>query len=277
MKLSIKIYKAKKALCYSSMKLLGAAIPSLQNKCFSPFVIISRSRSGSNLLKNYLNTASSVECFGEFFRDADRVGWDRPGLIQSSKSLEHYLNDPVEFLEEDFLKWQPKHVHHAGFKLFYYHSRNDKRAQLWDFLESSEQIPVIHLWRRNLLKVVVSKRVAVESGVWLDHGKSAVNVKPLVIDPEEIINEIKSTIRWEDLIRGKFKGKRFMDLCFEDLLKNPDSQLENISKHLKFNKTLKAISGTVPQQKKPMSEQLKNYDEIIAICKLDEEVKMRIK
>lgn len=267
MKFSLKVKKAAKALRYTAWR-SGNELGLLKgNPSFTPFIVLTRSRSGSNLLKNYLNSVSEVECFGEVFRHPDRLGWDRPGIYPKDFGIETYRQDPAEFLKTHFLKTQPGYVKAAGFKLFYYHSREDGREGLWDFLKQRTDIRILHLRRKNLIKVIASRELAMKTGVWIDHSGGEQTDASVSISPEAFKAEIETTQQWERSLPEFFSEHPYQELVFEDLVKTPEASLSEIQQFLGLSQSLKPISATKRQAKRPLSEILENFDELKAAFK----------
>lgn len=260
----LKLKKASKALRYSGHRALARALDSNREGKFVPFIVLTRSRSGSNLLKNFLNSSPEVECFGEIFRHADRLGWDRPGVLPKDYGLSRYLKDPVEFLKANFLNWQPCYVKAAGFKLFYYHSREEGREHLWDFLRARKDIRIIHLRRENLVRVIVSRELAMKTGVWIDHGGGKADVTRIRISPEAFEKEIETTLNWELNCREFLSEHQYKEIVFEEMMANKRDTLDDISEFLDLKKTLAPVTGTQKQGKQAVSQILENFEELKA-------------
>ena len=258
----LKLQKACKAMRYTMWRIANSLGLRKGTENFTPFIVLTRSRSGSNLLKNYLNSVSEVECFGEVFRHSGRLGSDRPGIIPHDYGLKLYKKDPVAFIKKYFLNVQPPYVRAAGFKLLYYHSRSSGRDNLWDFLKANPRIRIIHLTRMNLVKVIVSRELAMKTGVWIDHaGESSVDQK-VTIAPEYFRNEIECTKRWEAEVRDYFSDHQFHELVFEDLVRRPEDSLNALRDFLGLESILKPVSGTRQQARKPVSDILENFEEL---------------
>src|SRR5262245_35796159 len=93
---------------------------------YSRFIILSRGRSGSNLLRGLLNSHSQIITFGELFRSYDSIGWEFPNYdhyLQYRRLISLFQNDPANFLEKKVFRKFPKHIAAVGFKIFYYHPR----------------------------------------------------------------------------------------------------------------------------------------------------------
>jgi LPS sulfotransferase NodH len=120
----------------------------LKHKGFKEFIVLSRSRTGSNMLISFLNSHPHIQAEGEIFA---KLG----------------SKDPNDILSEVFAK-QPLYVKARGFKIFYYHplDEKDKSNELWNALINMNNLQVIHLKRRNLLRTLVSRKIAILQDVW---------------------------------------------------------------------------------------------------------------
>ena len=113
---------------------------------YQRFVVLSRSRTGSNMLIQSLNShrniAADYEIFGKLNGESEK-----------------------EILDRSFGK-QPFYIKAKGFKIFYYHPIDAEGSPIWDMLLSVKDLRVIHLQRRNILHVLVSSKVAHTTGVY---------------------------------------------------------------------------------------------------------------
>jgi hypothetical protein len=113
------------------------------HRAYLKVVIVTRSRSGSNLLCSLLESHPAAFVWREVFR--------RP----------HYLTPA---LTEYLVNGRYLRRYRAVFyKVFYYHR---VPAGFWDRLIVDEEIRIIHLVRRNYLDTFVSQREAAASGRW---------------------------------------------------------------------------------------------------------------
>lgn len=132
------------------------------------FITLSGPRTGSNMLAQALNSSPKITCFREVF---NRVG----GFIQfdvegydnfSARAMSLRSRDPIRFLEEHIFCRHPEEVCAVGFKFHY--------RQFWghsglrERLLEDREIRVLHLRRRNLLRTLVSLKLARATGVFLD-------------------------------------------------------------------------------------------------------------
>ena len=115
---------------------------------FVRFIVLTRSRTGSNLLLSFLNSHPNIFCESEIFAKLDGA-------------------NPISRLLAVFAK-QPRHIRAKGFKIFYYHPLDAKADELWRVLEQRNEIRVIHLRRENILRTLLSRKIASIRGSWTE-------------------------------------------------------------------------------------------------------------
>ena len=135
---------------------------------YTRFVILSAARTGSNLLASALNTGEHIVCFRELFNgrsgfiDYHVEGYDN----RSAEDLALRNRDFARFLEERiFVPW-PERVRAVGFKMPYEHFLWFPDMLTW--LQERPRVHVLHLRRRNMLRALVSLRVAQKTGGWVE-------------------------------------------------------------------------------------------------------------
>jgi hypothetical protein len=142
--------------------------PAVDSTDYVRFVILSGARTGSHMLAQALNTSPKITCFREVFNFLQAfVQFEVGGYDNfSARDLSLRTRDPIRFLEERIFCRQPKEVRAVGFKLHY--------GQLIGFeglperLTEDSEIRVLHLRRRNLLRMLVSLKLAETTGVFLE-------------------------------------------------------------------------------------------------------------
>ena len=138
------------------------------------FMILSGPRTGSHMLAQALNSAPHIVCFREVFNGRlDFIQYQVDGYDDfSERDIALRKDDPVRFLRERIFCDHPEGVRAVGFKFHYGHQ--------WDFpgileaLTGDAGLHVIRLERRNLLRMLVSLKLAETTGVWLQDGTSKV-------------------------------------------------------------------------------------------------------
>ncbi len=128
---------------------------------YRKFVVVTRARTGSNLLISLLNSHPQVDARGEMFRE------------MKGQSVESRL--------DRVFRRRPRRIEAVGFKIFYYHPLDDHHSQVWDRLCSMDDLYILHLKRRNVLRTVTSRKLAGSTDIWLDKGRGgSTKEKPAV-------------------------------------------------------------------------------------------------
>jgi hypothetical protein len=144
-----------------SSKLAGASVEYVR------FVVLGDARTGSYMLVQALDSHASVTCFGELFNwDVEYIDYNVPGYDRdSARDLALRNSDPTTFLRERIFCERGAGTQAVGFKLLYSHVWGGFPGLL-EALAADRELRVVHLKRRNLLRRLVSTRLAQASGVW---------------------------------------------------------------------------------------------------------------
>jgi|CXWL01.1.fsa_nt_gi hypothetical protein len=148
------------------------------NDDYTRFVILGDARTGSNMLAQALNTNPAVRCFRELFHFMhDYVDYFVEGFDPNVPEDVALRNaDPVRFLQVRIFGAQPPGIKAVGFKFLYPHIWGFE--QLFDHLAADKRLKVIHLKRRNWLRVFASVRLAESSGRWIEDWGLAAKPRP---------------------------------------------------------------------------------------------------
>lgn len=154
-------------------------------------VVVSSSRSGSNLLIRYLRQVPGAAAFGEIFRDdfPRMTAWaqfsKRLGLREDAVGM--HAADLTGFWDLVLARILLRKRWVAA-KIFYYHRRGDP---VWQRFAAPDH-RVIHLWRDSTFEQYVSRLRAVSSGQWKGQAgvpgqasASAHEAEPVVFDPDD--------------------------------------------------------------------------------------------
>lgn len=215
---------------------------------YRKFIVLTRNRSGSNMLISMLNSHPSVYAEYEIFRQLGGVGVD----------------DILSKIYSPF----PKFIQAVGFKIFYHHPVDDKSGYVWERLIKMENLCIIHLKRRNILRAVLSKRIAELSNTWVDKNKNKDGTfnKKVYLGEEELISAFERTKGWEQEYRLKFHSHPFVEVFYEDIVAAPDQEFNKITDLLQ----LPFVSPKTTLQKQnpeKMCDLILNYKEIKEIFK----------
>ncbi len=182
---------------------------------FVPFIVLTRSRSGSNLLLSYLNSHPNVLVDGEIF-----------GRLRG--------RDPIKRLKKKAFGRQPRRVKAKGFKIFYYHPLDQTSEILWNELVAMKSLRVIHLKRSNVLRTLLSRKVAESDKVWLATAANATPATPrakVTFTVSELESGFVQTKDWENVAAKRFQNHSGLVVTYEDLVGHP---VETFRKLLTF-------------------------------------------
>ena len=173
----------------------------LGHEDYQRFVVLSRSRTGSNLLVSLLNAHPGVMAEWEVFACT-------------------HGEDPLNILARIYGK-QPHYVKARGFKLFYYHPLDQDGDELWEELAEDRQLRVLHLKRRNILRTLISRKIAGLQDVWTAgsapqprHGRP----KAMRFTVAELAEGFRETRAWEAKGDRTFRDHPLLPVYYEDLV-----------------------------------------------------------
>ena len=200
------------------------------------FIILTRCRTGSNLLLRCLNQNPEVHCEGE---------------LLSPKGDCYSKTEGFQFLGG---------ARATGFKLFYCHNRHPGIVRQ---LEMDRELRIVHLRRQKILEAVLSRHLAHETDKWTDRPYG--NIK-LRLDPKDLLCCFKKNLeRWRTA-KTRFKTNYWFDVTYEDLIPDTQGVCDGIFGFLgagpwEVHKTMQK------QAKKEPKDYIENYDEVIEFLK----------
>lgn len=230
---------------------------------YTRFLILGRSRVGSNFLRGLLNSHSQIAVFGELFQNKEAIGWAMPGYRQSRGLMALFHEQPVRFLEEKVFHPFPVDVAAVGFKLFYYHARDEAWQPVWDYLRAHTEIRVIHLRRENILKTHLSKQQAEMTDVWVNTEGVQEKRPGVTLSYEGCLEAFTSTRRWEREAEAFFADHDRIDVVYERLAADYRTEVARIQAFLGAPPQPPAPQ-TFKQPDRPLSEAILNYGELKA-------------
>ena len=229
---------------------------------YTPFLILGRSRVGSNLLRGLLNAHPQISAFGEVFRDKTSLDWDHTGYFQSDAMRALLQRDPVRFVDAKLLGRYPAGIGAVGFKLFYYHARSGVEAAVWTYLRDRRDLKVIHLTRRNLLETHLSRKRAALTDRWVDTaGQPDRAPVTMQLDYEECLKDFEQTRAWEEDCGRFFDGHPTLDVHYERLADDYEAESRTIQAFLGV--PIRPVKPTTFRQaQQPLSAVITNYAEL---------------
>lgn len=228
------------------------------------FVILGRGRTGSNFLRGLMNAHSRVVVFGELFRTPDSIGWEFPDYERFRNSrapVALMQSDPPAFLEREVFRNFPSRTAAVGFKLFYYHARDDRRRRLWAWLKEQKDLRVIHLKRRNTLRMIVSEKKAFRTDTWTNTTGAEESKFSVAIDYEECLRRFQHEQAEAAAHDRFFSGHPMLEVIYEDLASDYRDRTKRILEFLDLD--YEPIEpSTYRQSSQPLAETIENYFEL---------------
>ncbi len=192
---------------------------------YRQFIILCTARTGSRLLGQALNSHPEIRCFDEIFNPrlpyVAYALWvhARPGQDGGSakmygkggkdKYYERRVEDmalraenPARFLEERIFCEHPDGTHAVGFKAAYEHI--SEFSGVVERLRDKTELHVIHLKRRNLLRLLTSLKIAKMTGVWFEGDPKARLGKKLTA--RNALRAVRHPWQAAVKVRGLWKG-----------------------------------------------------------------------
>ncbi|MDC1255999.1 sulfotransferase domain-containing protein [bacterium] len=226
---------------------LGYKIKSLLgSNNYKHFIILSRSRTGSNFLVSLLNSHPHIHTRGEAF---NRLAGQKYQTV----------------LKKEFSK-QPNYIKAKGFKIFYYHPLDEESCGIWDELQSMKNLHVIHLTRGNILEILLSRKIADIQDEWLiksDSNSSDSLTKPVSVSftVDELTQGFEQTKGWEKEGNEMFKSHKLLPVTYEELITDKNETFKKLSHFL--NVGYQSPQTNLKKQNiKTFKERINNYQEL---------------
>ena len=213
------------------------------NTDYDKFVIVTRSRTGSNLLKSLLNSHPEIIAEGELFRRLEG---------RSCKEIWDNTFSP-----------KSKKIKYIGFKLFYYHPLDSDDKEVWEFIKSDRNIKIIHLTRENILRTVVSREIADKTNAWTNKGNKNItkNGKQIELDIDYCLSEFELTKNSEEKTKVDFADHDFIQLSYEDLSDDKQKVMNELFQFLSVD-SVNVSSSYKKQNVEKLKDLVTNYDKV---------------
>ncbi|MFN3917678.1 MAG: Stf0 family sulfotransferase [Flavobacteriales bacterium] len=214
-------------------------------KAYKKFIIITRSRTGSNFLISLLNDHPNIHALGEEY---SKIG---------SKSTQRIWN-------QIFCK-KPKNIHLVGFKLFYYHPLDSEDKSVWEIIQKDPEIRLIHLTRKNLLRTYVSREIAKKTDVWSSNESGGKLIskeqKKIELNISHCMADIENTINWQNTFKNRFENHKILEINYEQLSNDTHKTMHEVFDFLETAQH-PVTSELKKQNTESLSELISNYAEV---------------
>jgi LPS sulfotransferase NodH len=197
------------------------------------------------MLISLLNSHPNIHAEGEIF---NRLNGRDYGTI-----LQNVFAEP------------PPNIKAKGFKLFYYHPLDDKSSDLWETLSTIKDLYVIHLKRKNILRTLISRKIADINNEWYALNQQKQSNNNNKISFTLTVNELKKgftqTRQWESEKEKLFESQPLIVINYEDLVNQLEDVFGCITDFLgvQYNKPSTKLKKQNP---KKMKDYLENYEDL---------------
>lgn len=230
---------------------------------YHKFLILCRSRTGSNLLVSLLQSHPQIRAFGEVFTSDNCIHWGYPGYL-SNEILQLREQKPIQFLNDVVYREVLSLVSVVGFKLFYNHAQDKHQKVVWKYLQQMPDLKVIHLKRQNILKAHVSHKIAERNDQWilLDNQQER-EFEPLKLDYAECLEAFEKTRAYEHDCEQFFAQSNhpILTLNYEKLHRKPEKTHRKLL-HFLGVKQRSLTSYTNKQNSLPLKNKVANYEDL---------------
>lgn len=211
---------------------------------YKKFIIIGRSRTGSGLLVDLLNSHPAINAYGEIF------------IMLNGRTCK-------EIWRKTFCR-KSRSIKYVGFKLFYYHPIDSSDKTVWDYIKADPNIKIIHLKRINMLRTIVSKKIADKTKVWKQKtNENGILKKDKLVELSfnECIDEFNQMRKWERDAEIALEKNDIIQINYEDLVENKENTMKRIFEFL--NIPYYAVDSNFQKQNdEPLKDLIVNYDEL---------------
>lgn len=248
----------------------------------NPVVVVAKQRSGTNLLRRTLASSQYFEDLNEVFHmnnDQPNLFWQfRQELIKENYELafpsqenqtqifslfiDKISNASVDFSLIDIKYNSSHHLNHLW--------QDPLETPYLLELLAKNNIPIIHLVRKNIFETYVSLMTASKLNVWVSWDKSFTHYLTFKIDINHMLAFLKNLKKEINLYRQwlySFKGIIVTELNYENLLNTQGGFSEKIEQEIcDFLQISEKLNLTIPTKKiaKSLQETVENYeDEVV--------------
>jgi hypothetical protein len=221
-------------------------IPFFRSRAYTPFLLLAYPRSGSAWLHTALNSHPHILSVGE------------------ELAAEYGKADGLQNLTYYFKRPHSKQVKALGSKLFYEQAYTETGLAFWKYWRD-QQLPVVHLLRRNILRIALSEELARTHREWTavkGARQPDTRAKAIAILPEVLLQRMGHIEHLQQVFSTQLKEyPAALTIWYEDLLQQPEEQFEAIQRFLGLEPQ-PLFSFLRRQNPEPLQQLVLNYAEI---------------
>ena len=171
---------------------------------YQPFLILTRSRTGSTFLSTNLDSHPEIWCGGE--------------------KLNFLRGRNLDAVVRHIYVKHPAYVKAVGFKIFYYHPNDTEDSRVWELLNEVPNLKVIHLRRRNVIRTLVSRKIAEQTGSYKANVTDSDGTDRVRFTYDELKLGIEDTLQMESVGIERFYDKECMEITYEELVSSSEAK-----------------------------------------------------
>lgn len=228
------------------------------------YAVLSTQRTGSHLLGEVLGSHPAFAQAGEVFIPKTT----KPGSLDSFLAERPRDSTPREVLWREYIL----HLHrsnpsasHVGFLVKYGHGSRFAGLSLVESPELADT-RIVHLVRRNLLRVVASHHLAVARRVHVTRQRRTYDVNSVTLDPSSTLMAIRDKAKAVADQRAKLKPRaRVLELAYEDIMDRGQVREETVSSLCSFFEVedhFTRAPQTVKLAPPRLANVIDNYDDV---------------
>jgi hypothetical protein len=219
-----------------------------------------------------LDSHPSITCYEELFN----VTNTRPNSFYSfsrdqypnlsffflrRKIARSSLNFPLDFMFRQYIQelYQAGQKHNVGFRLVYDQLLYYRSLIKWI---TKNNIPIIHLQRTNLLKVVVSLLKAHQTKVYTSTSMTPKSDQKIKLQPSVIVQSLEKLSQQQLKCERVIQGNPVLSITYEDLFEQQKVVIGKISSFFNLTDASFSKPDIVKTNPEHLNDVVENYDEV---------------
>lgn len=212
---------------------------------YQKFIIVSHARCGSNLLLSGLDLCPNLHISSEIFAGHNRT-----------------IGENFDFILKQLFSKKPRNIRAVGCKIFYYHLTEEE----WKKLALTSNLKIIHLKRRDVLRIITSLEIAFKTDSWkLSKESKMIEVKDkkVNLNYDKALQKFKDLELWDTQLKKRFKDSAIQEIYYEDLSADFEQSIVSLLDFLGLkNKPTEFPIKLKKQNPEPLCELIENYCEL---------------
>lgn len=201
------------------------------------FILLAARRSGTSLVIDCLNSHPDIHCVKRAFGLEHKIKNPTPDLHSGGfylyrvknliNRLRYYFARSGligDFLKEDVFNMDSD-IKNVGFRMIYDMSLKYPYVSEW---AKNNDIKVIHLIRKNILKTYVSSMTAPIHKMHHPREGEKITTVKINLDPDKVIKELNTRLSEIDAQRNRYTSSNYIEVFYEDFVENQDDESKKL-------------------------------------------------